>query len=64
MPMYDYECEACGEQIEKIRKLSERDDPMPCKFLNCEGNMSRLVSSPKHVHGGFYDNIKSGGSNL
>ncbi|WP_321909977.1 FmdB family zinc ribbon protein [Paraburkholderia sp. J11-2] len=29
MPLYDYQCEACGV-FETIRKLAERDEPLPC----------------------------------
>ncbi|QQG32318.1 FmdB family regulatory protein [Citrobacter phage CkP1] len=64
MPMYDYTCEACGEKVEKMRKVSARDRDFECPILCCEGRMRRNVSAPKAVHGGFYDNIKSGGSNL
>ena len=46
MPLYDYQCEACGEKSEKNVKISERDNPQPCKFLNCEGEMKRVVSAP------------------
>lgn len=56
MPTYDYKCEACGEQAEKMRKVSERDNPIECPILNCEGQMHRTVSAPA-VH---YDGLKSG----
>lgn len=56
MPLYDYQCEACGEKSEKNVKISERDNLQPCKFLNCEGEMKRVVSAPA-VH---YDGLKSG----
>lgn len=56
MPLYDYQCEACGEKSEKNVKISERDNPQLCKFLNCEGEMKRVVSAPA-VH---YDGLKSG----
>ncbi|WP_267939806.1 zinc ribbon domain-containing protein [Paraburkholderia flagellata] len=29
MPLYDYRCEACGV-FEAMRKLAERDCPVPC----------------------------------
>lgn len=56
MPTYDYKCEACGETVEKIRKISDRDEPLKCKFLNCEGQMKRAVTAAA-VH---YDGLKSG----
>lgn len=56
MPTYDYKCEACDEQIEARRKISERDEPIKCPVLCCEGQMHRTVSAPA-VH---YDGLKSG----
>lgn len=29
MPIYDYKCE-CGEEFDKLVKMSERDDPVEC----------------------------------
>ena len=56
MPTYNYKCEACDEEREYIRKISERDERVECPFLNCEGKMHRTVSAPA-VH---YDGLKSG----
>ena len=56
MPTYDYKCEACGEKVEKLRKVSERDRDFDCPILCCEGRMRREVSAPA-VH---YDGLKSG----
>lgn len=56
MPTYDYKCEACGEQKELMRKISERDEPVKCPILNCDCKMHRVVSAPA-VH---YDGLKSG----
>lgn len=57
MPLYDYQCEACGEQAEKNVKISERDNPQPCKFLNCEGQMIRNKVVAPAVH---YNGFKNG----
>ncbi|AKU43657.1 FmdB-like transcriptional regulator [Citrobacter phage Merlin] len=64
MPVYNYKCPACAQEIEVIRKISERDNEMICPVLCCSNQMERTVAAPKSVHGGFYDNLKSGGSNL
>ncbi|AIX11982.1 FmdB-like transcriptional regulator [Citrobacter phage Moon] len=65
MPVYNYKC-PCGDTFEKIKKISERDEPMNCTNKDCKfvGFAKRTVAAPKSVHGGFYDNLKSGGSNL
>lgn len=44
MPLYEYECEACGERFEVIRKFS--DPPLEaCKKCG-RGPIRRLPSSP------------------
>ncbi|BBC78057.1 FmdB-like transcriptional regulator [Escherichia phage EcS1] len=58
MPIYEYHCTICAEKIEKIRKISERDEPVECTALMCEGIAERSVTAPGYVHGGFYDNHK------
>ncbi|AFU63960.1 FmdB-like transcriptional regulator [Salmonella phage STML-198] len=53
MPIYDYMCEACDEKIEKMRKVSERDEPIECSFLNCEGKMFRETAAPAVHYNGY-----------
>ena len=44
MPLYEYECNACGERFEVIRKFS--DPPLEvCPRCN-KGPVRRLLSSP------------------
>lgn len=44
MPMYEYECTACGHRFERIRKFS---DPPIDKCPNCgEPKVQKLLSSP------------------
>jgi putative FmdB family regulatory protein len=44
MPLYEYECLACGHRFERIQKFS---DPPVDVCPNCgEGNVQKLVSSP------------------
>jgi putative FmdB family regulatory protein len=43
MPLYEYECEACGHRFEKIQKFS---DPPVEQCPVCEGTVRKLLSSP------------------
>ena len=44
MPLYEYQCEACGERFELIQKFS---DPPPDACRKCgKGPVQRLMSSP------------------
>ena len=44
MPLYEYECNACGERFERIRKFS--DPPVDTCALCGKGPVRRLQSSP------------------
>ena len=44
MPLYEYECGACGERFELIRKFS--DPPLETCSVCGKGPVQRLVSSP------------------
>jgi len=44
MPLYEYECEACGERFELIRKFS--DPPVDVCTRCGKGPVTRLFSSP------------------
>lgn len=53
MPIYEYQCEACGKRMEKLQRLS---DP-PCKKCpTCGGTLRKLISSPaiQFKGNGFY----------
>jgi putative FmdB family regulatory protein len=43
MPLYEYQCDACGNRFEKIRKFS---DPPVDVCPSCGGSVKKLVSSP------------------
>lgn len=43
MPLYEYECEACGNRFEKIQKFS---DPLVDTCPKCGGKVEKLLSSP------------------
>jgi putative FmdB family regulatory protein len=55
MPIYEYRCEKCGKQFEKIQKVSDK----PCKKCpGCGGPLRKLMSSPaiQFKGNGFYIN--------
>ncbi len=43
MPLYEYECDACGHRFEKIQKFS---DPPVERCPVCGGAVHKLLSSP------------------
>jgi putative FmdB family regulatory protein len=64
MPLYEYECDACGQRFEVIQKFS---DPTPEACEKCgKGPVRRLMSSPaiQFKGSGFYitDYAKKGAS--
>ena len=54
MPLYEYECEACGRRFELIRKFA--DPPVEVCTLCGKGPVNRLFSSPaiQFKGSGFY----------
>jgi len=53
MPLYEYECDACGHRFEKIQKFS---DPLEETCPKCAGHVHKLMSSPaiQFKGSGFY----------
>jgi putative FmdB family regulatory protein len=53
MPLYEYECDACGHRFEKIQKFS---DPLEDTCPKCAGHVHKLASSPaiQFKGSGFY----------
>ncbi len=43
MPLYEYECQACGTRVEVLQKVS--DEPLS-RCERCGGRLERLVSAP------------------
>lgn len=63
MPIYEYQCESCGYEFEKMMKV--RADPPPCP--ECGGEVKKQVSAAGFIlkGGGWYKDhygLKSGGS--
>ncbi len=44
MPLYEYQCDACGRRFEKIQKFS--DEPLTVCALCGKGPVHKLMSSP------------------
>jgi putative FmdB family regulatory protein len=61
MPLYEYECDACGRRFERIQKFS---DPPETSCPTCGGAVRKLLSSPaiQFKGSGFYitDYVKAG----
>ena len=53
MPLYEYQCDACGHRFEKIQKFS---DPLVDTCPKCGGVVRKLMSSPaiQFKGSGFY----------
>jgi putative FmdB family regulatory protein len=53
MPLYEYQCQTCGERVEVIQKLN---DPPYAHCPKCSGDMKKLVSAPaiQFKGSGFY----------
>ena len=41
MPIYEYRCKKCGNQIELIQKLSDKP---PTKCKKCGGRLEKMIS--------------------
>jgi putative FmdB family regulatory protein len=50
MPIYEYECQSCGDRFESFRGITERDDKVKCP--NCGGQNSKKVVSSFFGGGG------------
>ena len=63
MPLYEYQCQKCGERVEVIQNLS---DPPYAHCPKCGGDMKKLLSAPaiQFKGSGFYktDYAKGSGS--
>lgn len=43
MPLYEYECSACGERFEALVSASDKDKTQPCP--KCESENTKRVPS-------------------
>lgn len=50
MPIYEYQCDACGQISEELQKFS---DPPLTACKHCQGKLNKLIShSAFHLKGG------------
>ena len=63
MPTYDYKCEKCGNEFERMLPISQRNEPteIPCPILSkddgyCEGVIKKIIVK---ASGFAYDNIRT-----
>lgn len=56
MPIYGYQCAACGHRYDHLQKLSD-PDPDTCPACGAEGALSRELSAPQFrlKGGGWYE---------
>ena len=41
MPLYDYDCSECGVEVEEMRSIADRDEPLRCA---CGAELHRVMS--------------------
>lgn len=53
MPLYEYQCQKCGQRVEILQRVS---DPPYTHCPKCSGDMKKLMSSPaiQFKGSGFY----------
>ncbi|MDF4023675.1 zinc ribbon domain-containing protein [Luteibacter sp. PPL201] len=55
MPIYEFQCQACGHRFERLQKISDAD-PSTCPSCG-EPRVGRLLSAPQFrlAGGGWYE---------
>jgi putative FmdB family regulatory protein len=58
MPIYEYQCEKCGAQLDVMQKIGE-PPPKKCESCGAKGKMTRQVSRTSFVlkGGGWYSDL-------
>jgi len=59
MPLYDYSCPECGSKTTRLRRYTERDEPVLC---TCGRLMERLFPLPHVGPDGMYSYAENVGS--
>ncbi len=56
MPIYEFRCEKCGHEFERLQKMSD-PDPEACPECGEKGGVSRLISAAgfRLKGGGWYE---------
>jgi putative FmdB family regulatory protein len=45
MPIYEYECQSCGEEFDALRRINDDDRDVECPYCH-EKNAERKMSLP------------------
>jgi putative FmdB family regulatory protein len=64
MPMYEYECKACGKNFELLRSMKQADTDVVCQHCGAptiQRKLSLFASVSKEGNGAVSD-LSSGGS--
>lgn len=62
MPLYEYQCNDCGKEFEKMVRFSEADQKPPCPFC-CGQDTHKKISYFASLGSSFAAaNVSSGGS--
>jgi putative FmdB family regulatory protein len=53
MPLYDFNCQHCGQEFEKALKIVDRNEPLsnPCPMCQENGSVVSTITSPRIVSG-------------
>ena len=56
MPIYAFQCDACGHAFDRLQKLSDAD-PTTCPACGAEGHVRRQLTAPQFrlAGGGWYE---------
>ena len=56
MPIYEYQCERCGEKVERLQNKSSAVAPAACGACGAQGSMQRIMSQTSFQlkGGGWY----------
>jgi len=52
MPIYEYECEACGERFDRLRRMADADAPVSCPKCAAEQSKRRISGGNFELKGG------------
>ena len=48
MPLFKYRCVLCGRPCDRLLAPERANDPAPCPFPSCEGQLERAPTGPSH----------------
>lgn len=45
--LYEYKCDKCGEVVEDLRSMADRELLAPCAKDKCDGTLHFIISTPQ-----------------